>query len=444
MLTFDAVFLHSVVSDAELAHILSIFPPGPFQLGDHGQPSEGSSSSNFTTVISDAFLSSSSCTTSPTSLDSDTFPRSNDRHRPADLSGMTPVLTRRAHEIASSAALVHQDHNGDETAVSDRLGTSAQAVGTPGYDALDPILPPRPYSPRITPAMKSAISLASSPSLSTSSSTSIHSEDYDSDSAYRSPSSSIHAASRAKQRARSETTTLRASLSRGTSSLPSLSGSSSSHEADLTSPPLTPTFPPYAFLAAEPSIAGLDVIHEMGLLEDLAFSVPEDDVPKKPAATIGLAHSASLEPLNDELDKVQDVVSELRVRAASPETSSVSALSSNESASSKRSSKQGALSRLFTRSSKLRGDPEPSFPSRPLSRAQTHTTHYDPSMTKAEEKRRKKQVAKERTEALARRFETEDDAAKSADGQQSLSFRAVRRTVPAWEEEGGIYSGIGW
>ena len=64
--------------------------------------------------------------------------------------------------------------------------------------------------------------------------------------------------------------------------------------------------------------------------------------------------------------------------------------------------------------------------------------------TKAEEKKRKKQAAKERTEALARRFEMDDDAAKSADGLSSAAFRGPRRTVPAWEEEGGLYSGIGW
>lgn len=241
---------------------------------------------------------------------------------------------------------------------------------------------------------------------------------------------------------------------RPVSDVPSLTTSDTYSSPTLSTPPLsrtpsfaqlnsTPVSPHSSFIPTpvEPPInTGLGVIHESGFSED-AFSVEEAIHNIQNNLSLGIEEVDRRAPTPKEAHLTRPVLPTLEIRTSTADTIRPDSLSSSSSAppraltddtpngSPVHSAKGGAFSRLFKGSKQGDGHPTPVHPANDL------------KAIKEAEKRRQKQMAKERRERLAREFQAKARGQTLADDQSTTSSEEKRRNKTPWEEEsGGVYN----
>lgn len=215
------------------------------------------------------------------------------------------------------------------------------------------------------------------------------------------------------------------------------------------SPPITPS----SFLPTpvDPGHPGLGVIHERGALEDeqlysrLERALTLDDVLPAADALTQKARARTLQqtppppPHLARLTSAQESqLLRMPARPESPDTivspapasvwSETESISSGPSSSSSQHARKGGLAKLFSKGAKGSGSTDAA-----LEKA-----------LRADEKKMKKQQAKERRERLALQFQQQALAkAAAADGKSVGSDgSSTKRKVRHWEEEQGMYEGL--
>ncbi len=208
-------------------------------------------------------------------------------------------------------------------------------------------------------------------------------------------------------------------------------------------PPVSPLSLSYQPTIIEASIAGLDVIHERRNSEDADVVIKSEQLGSS-FEDANMGSTSEHQSAMWERRAVQEL-GKLRIQTESPETivpsGPASSVSSGDTASNHGLNtpqhRSSALSRLFQKNAKSTDritDP--------------NSSTLDLKLQKAEEKRRKKQLAKERTERLAQ--DLKQRAKSRGAAEETRSIRSAggssdgKKQNPAWEEEGGMYNGLGW
>lgn len=433
-----------------------MLPPGPFHVGHSKHRPTDSDSSVKTTVASDVRSPSFSSYPSP-QLVSPTFrsaASTSDLRRmamnPSSSAPVSPLQQPRAYPSVPQPRVQAVRHRSSimsmatEQELLDLAEILSPTVDVDNADALlDEAWSSRPQSASRRHRISVESNTTSLSSLSTLSSPSIDSTDY-CDSAYLSSSSpypSFHLP-RVRHRNSSDAPSLATSDSLSTlSSPPPLSPPMSRTPSFQQASPVNSkaaVLPPPNLIAAEPMIAGLDVIHEQRISEEMDHGASLRKTLSR--GTPAFPHSPSISSLAgvDEYTswykREQEEFGQLRIRADSPETiipvsPAVSVLSSSDTSSTHAVSKEpkrGAFLRLFGKHSK---------------------NAEGSSGTEAHERNHGKQSVKGRTERLAQQFQAQADAKRGVDGrstQSSGNSSGNKQQQPAWEEDGGIYSGVGW
>ncbi|PSR83884.1 hypothetical protein PHLCEN_2v5593 [Hermanssonia centrifuga] len=472
------------MSESDLAVLLAQLPPGPFYIGhrstDYLSSNCTTATSNPTSPVS-AFLPSSSPaqsimrrprpSTLPASIPGqNSIPSSSKLPPPiqteqiqssAQSTSSAPSLqvrsdlTRRGsivsisteQDILDLADLLSPTIDVDDDDISVAQLATAQVFPDVRRASTSTYSMPHRFSVDSHMTSSSVISSVSSPSVDSLTFDDQRSEDY-CESAYLSPSSTsftpFHLPHLRRHKYRSDTPSLTNSDAHSTISIPTPPLSrTSSFQQGLMTPPVSPLSLSYQPTIIEASIAGLDVIHERRNSEDADVVIKGEQLGSS-FEDANMGSTSEHQSAMWERRAVQEL-GKLRIQTESPETivpsGPASSVSSGDTASNHGLNtpqhRSSALSRLFQKNAKSTDritDP--------------NSSTLDLKLQKAEEKRRKKQLAKERTERLAQ--DLKQRAKSRGAAEETRSIRSAggssdgKKQNPAWEEEGGMYNGLGW